>query len=84
MLVTTTNSIEGFKIINYLSIVTVNIYREMRKGINIDLTMNELKNEAMRKYNADAVVGIKFFTYSEMMGCRREIAYGTAVKLERK
>ena len=26
MLVTTTDSIEGFKIINYLSIVTVNIY----------------------------------------------------------
>ena len=40
MLVTTTDSIEGFKIINYLGIVTVNIYTEMRKGINIDLTMN--------------------------------------------
>ena len=45
--------------------------------------ISRMVEEAL-KYNADAVVNLRFTTSSIMSGCSEILAYGTAVKLKRR
>ena len=45
--------------------------------------ISRMVDEAL-KFNADAVVNLRFTTSSIMGGCSEILAYGTAVKLKRK
>lgn len=87
MIITTTQSIEGYHIVEYLGIVSAfrkdyeDVYKEMS-----DL-FNELSNRA-EEWGADAIVG---FTYASASTYSQDyygdktpdmIAFGTAVRIE--
>jgi uncharacterized protein YbjQ (UPF0145 family) len=88
MIITTTQSIEGFTIVAYLGIV-----RSFREDYYfVGEEMDHLKNDlisAAEDLGADAIVGFTYISsstyYSDDEGvCKPDmIAYGTAVKLKK-
>ena len=88
MIITTTQSIEGFTIVAYLGIV-----RSFREDYtNVDLEMDDLKDDLegdAERLGADAIVGFTYisastYDYDEDFGNHPDmIAYGTAVRLKK-
>ena len=62
MIATTTETIDGYRINEYLGLVAISKDpRGFFTGVNVDKLIDMLKNEATEKYDADAVIGIRFF-----------------------
>lgn len=89
MIITTTQSIEGFTIVAYLGIV-----RSFRENYtDVELEMFDLENDlkgAAERLGADAIVGFTYISSStyyyddEVDGDHPDmIAYGTAVRLKK-
>lgn len=82
MIATTTETIDGYRINEYLGLVAISKDpRGFFTGVNVDKLIDMLKNEASEKYDADAVIGIRFFQY-EGNASGDIMVYGTAVKIE--
>ncbi len=80
MIATTTETIDGYRISEYLGIVESrdSLYNRFR----VDVLIDSLKNEAITKHNANAVIGIRFLKIGASLS-ESIMAYGTAVKIEK-
>lgn len=82
MIATTTETIDGYRINEYLGLVAITKDpRDFFGSVNVDKLIYKLKNEANEKYDADAVIGIRFFQYDGSAD-GDIMVYGTAVKIE--
>ena len=86
MIITTTDTIDGYRIIKYLGIIAISKDpKEFFGGIKIDKLTERIESEAIEKYGAEtnAIVGLRFFKY-DITSDGNVMAYGTAVKIEGK
>ena len=82
MILTTTNNIEGYKIVEYKGVLHANTRSSelFSSVMPIDRALKNLEDEAV-KNGCDAVIGISFISSGEFMDLDQ--VYGTGVRIEK-
>lgn len=82
MIVTTTDNIEGYKIIEYLGLVNHSGTNGFLLSKGAKKITDELVKKVEKEIDADAIIGLRFINYDDVSVGKYHI-YGTAVKIEK-